>query len=167
LRDIIDQNSKEDATLFVNKLSNVYRYILEASDTNFVRFEKELKFSKSYMHIQKERFGDNLSVEWNIEDDSLNQMVAPLTLQLLLENAIKHNVISKSKPLHIYVVANEKELLVKNKIQAKSSKMFSTKLGLKNIQKRYALISNKSIKIENNGNTFMVTLPLWNGSEHN
>ncbi|GAA4272704.1 histidine kinase [Aquimarina gracilis] len=160
LRDIIDQNSKEDAKQFVDKLSDVYRFILESGNVNLISLRDELKFAKAYIHIQSERFGDNLKLNWNISDTSLNYMIAPMSLQLLLENAIKHNVVSKMKPLVIHVKTEDDRLVVENKIQSKSTKMPSTKVGLKNIEKRYALISGQPLQIKNDGNRFIVSLPL-------
>ena len=92
MRDIIDQNTKEEAKKFVDNISDVYRFILESGDANLIALRDEIKFSQSYMHIQSERFGGNLKVEWNISQDALNQLIVPMSLQLLLENAIKHNV---------------------------------------------------------------------------
>lgn len=160
LRDIIDQNPKEDAKLFLDKLSNVYRFILESGNENTITLKEELKFANSYIHIQSERFGDNLKVDWNIPTATLDLMVAPMSLQILLENAIKHNVISKSKPLSISVGIENNKLVVFNKIQAKSSKLPSTKVGLKNIEERYKLISSEKLIIENNDGVFKVSLPL-------
>jgi LytS/YehU family sensor histidine kinase len=160
LRDIIDQNTKEEAKDFVDKISDVYRFILESGNEDLISIRDELKFAKSYIHIQAERFGDNLKVIWEIEDDYLDRLIVPMSLQLLLENAIKHNVISKAKPLTVVVKIEEDRIIVENEIQVKSSKLPSTKLGLKNIERRYELISNKSIEINNIGNLFVVSLPL-------
>ncbi|WP_034228366.1 sensor histidine kinase [Aquimarina pacifica] len=160
LRDIIDQNSKEDAKEFVDKLSDVYRFILESGNANLTTLRKELKFAKAYIHIQSERFGDNLKVNWNITDNALETMIVPMSLQLLLENAIKHNVISKAKPLMIGVSVQENHLIVENRIQPKSTQLPSTKVGLQNIEKRYRLISNTSIEVRNDNQTFIVSIPL-------
>jgi len=160
LRDIIDEESKEDAKEFVDKLSDVYRFILESGNENLTSLQKELKFVKSYVHIQKERFGDNLQVNWNIPEDKLLWHIVPMSLQLLVENAIKHNVVSKAKPLVIDVKVENDQLVISNQIQAKSTLISSTKIGLKNIEKRYALISNNSVDIVNDGVEFKVSLPL-------
>ena len=160
LRDIIDEESKEDAKEFVDKLSDVYRFILESGNENLTSLQKELKFVKSYVHIQKERFGDNLHVHWNIPESRLLWQIVPMSLQLLIENAIKHNVVSKAKPLIVKVGVEEEMLIVSNKIQAKSTSISSTKIGLKNIEKRYALISNNSVDIHNDGVEFRVSIPL-------
>lgn len=160
LRDIIDEEAKEEAKEFVDNLSDVYRFILESGSTNLIPLKEELKFAKAYIHIQSERFGDNLKVNWNIPEDKLLLQIVPMSLQLLLENAIKHNVVSRAKPLLINVAIVDHTLVVSNKIQAKSTKVPSTKIGLKNIEKRYALISNETITIHNNGTDFTVSLPL-------
>ncbi len=160
LRDIIDQDSKEDAKDFVDNLSDVYRFILESGSANLISLQKELKFAKAYINIQLERFGDNLKVEWNIPEAKLAAMVVPMSLQLLIENAIKHNIVSRAKPLIINIEIDENYLVIRNKIQAKSTKIPSTKIGLKNIEKRYTLISSKLPIIKNDGSQFMVSLPL-------
>lgn len=165
LRDIIDQNPKEDAKEFVDKLSNVYRFILESGNAHLTPLSEELRFAQSYIHIQSERFGDNLTVNWEISDEALNKMVVPMSLQLLLENAIKHNVISRLKPLTIQVNAGNGLLSIENKLQPKSTTLPSTKLGLKNIAKRYDLLSEQSIVIDENGQRFLVQLPLLQPSD--
>ncbi|AXG69232.1 sensor histidine kinase YehU [Kordia sp. SMS9] len=167
LRDIIDQNSKDDAKQFVDKLSDVYRFILDAGDANVIPLRNELKFAKAYIHIQKERFADNLKLNWQLPETILDRLIVPMSLQLLLENAIKHNVISRSKPLTINVNVENDYLIVKNKIQLKSTKLPSTKLGLINIEKRHALISDKRPKIDNNGKQFTVAVPLLLSSDLN
>lgn len=160
LRDIIDQNSKEDAKEFVDKLSDMYRFLLELGNSNLIPLRDELRFAEAYIHIQQERFGDNLKLNWDIPDAAYQYMIVPMSLQLLLENAIKHNVISKAKPLVINISEKEDVLVVENAIQPKSTQLPSTKLGLKNIESRYALISQKSIDILNDGQQFRVKIPL-------
>jgi sensor histidine kinase YesM len=164
LRDIIDQSPKEDARQFVDKLSDIYRFLLESGSTNLISLKAELKFAKAYIHVQSERFGDNLKVNWNIGESAESKLIAPMSLQLLLENAIKHNIVSRSKPLEINVNTSDDFIVVTNKIQRKSTQLPSTKMGLKNIQKRYALISDRSVEIINDDHQFSVALPLLNNS---
>lgn len=164
LRDIIDQSPKEDAKQFVDKLSDIYRFLLESGNANLISLKAELKFAQAYIHVQSERFGENLRPNWNIPEAFLDHMIVPMSLQLLLENVIKHNVISRSKPLHINIGIEDDCLFVSNKIQKKSTQLPSTKMGLKNIEKRYALISKKSIIIANDGEQFSVSLPLLTAS---
>ncbi|EZH75680.1 histidine kinase [Aquimarina atlantica] len=167
LRDIIDQDAKEDAKGFVDNLSDVYRFILESGNTNLISLQKELKFAKAYIHIQSERFGDNLKVNWRILQSKQMAMIVPMSLQLLLENAIKHNIVSRAKPLIITIETKEDYLVVSNKIQSKSTQTPSTKIGLKNIEKRYQLISNRAPIIDNDGEHFTVALPLLKASNQN
>ena len=162
LRDIIDQNSREDAREFVDKLSDVYRFILDSGNANLILLSAELRFARAYIHIQSERFGENLTLNWNIPEKALNMMIVPMSLQLLLENAIKHNVVSKAKPLVIDVEVRDNDLVVHNKMQPKSTQIPSTGVGLKNIEKRYALIAHRSLDIKNDGDRFMVSVPLLN-----
>jgi sensor histidine kinase YesM len=160
LRDIIYNDPKDNAINFVDRLSEVYRYILESGNVNLISLSEEIQFSKSYIHIQSERFGNNLRIEWNIDSSIEDTMVIPMSLQLLLENAIKHNVVSSSKPLTISISAEDNHLVVKNNIQLKSTQLPSTKIGLANIQKRYALISERPLVISNDDREFIVKLPL-------
>lgn len=164
LRDIIDQSPKEDATQFVDKLSEIYRFLLESGSTNLISLKAELKFAKAYIHVQSERFGANLKLNWNITKTAEDKLIAPMSLQLLLENAIKHNVVSRAKPLVINVDTSDDSIVVTNKIQQKSTQLPSTKMGLKNIEKRYSLISDRSIDIVNDEDQFSVALPLLKDS---
>ena len=151
------------ATEFTQKLSDVYRYILQHKDKELVKLSTELEFIKSYIFLLKMRFSDNLDVTFNIDEQFHNNYVAPLTLQMLVENAIKHNVISKTHPLHIEIYTeNGQSLIVKNKLQKKKMVNGSTKTGLMNIQKRYEYLTNKSIDVITTNANFMVAIPLIN-----
>ena len=167
LRDIIEQNTREQAKEFVNRLAVVYRFILDSGKANLIALREEVKFAKAYIHIQQERFGKNLIVEWDIPYDALDKLVVPMSLQLLLENAVKHNVISRAKPLTIIVKIEEEQLTVENQIQPKSTKLPSTKLGLKNIEKRYELMSDRPMVIKTDQGLFSVSLPLLDYSHKN
>lgn len=165
LRDIIEQNPKVEAIEFVDKIADVYRFILESGNAHLIPLRDELKFARSYVHIQSERFGDNLNVNWGLSDAFLNRMIVPMSLQLLLENAIKHNTISKAKPLCIEIAIKKDYLTVTNRIQPKSTQLPSTKLGLKNITERYALISSRKLEVEKKDGKFSVALPLLNQTD--
>jgi len=160
LRDIIDQNSKEEAMDFVDQLSDVYRYILDTGNINLIPLKDEIQFARAYLHIQKERFGKNLKINWEIDQNYHSHLIAPMTLQLLLENAIKHNVVSKSYPLTIDILMDKNNLIVSNAIKAKSSVLSATKMGLANIVKRYDLLSMEKPTITNDGIIFKVGIPL-------
>ena len=160
LRDIIDHNSKEEAKLFVDQLSDVYRFILNKGKNNQIELKEEIAFAKAYVHIQSERFGENLKVEWNISKKVLHCGIIPTSIQLLIENAIKHNVVSKSQPLKIKVFEKGGDLVVENPLQPKSSKIPSTKLGLKNLKQRYALLTEQPLEIHAGQTIFRVSVPL-------
>jgi len=146
---------------FVQKLSKVYRYILEMSDEKLIPLQKELDFLNAYIFLLKERFEDNLQVMIDIPQNRLNDKIIPLSLQILFENAIKHNVISSSKPLVIKVIINEEgKLIVQNNLQKKKQIKDSTKFGLDNIKNRYRFFSNEAVDVIATSTSFIVSLPL-------
>ncbi len=159
-----DQNS---AVKFTEKLSEVYRYILSYKDKELVPLETELDFIESYLYLLKMRYPENLFVEYKIEEKDKKMFVAPLTLQMLVENAIKHNVISKSKPLTIEIYTDsQKNIVVKNQLQKKVIGYNSTRTGLDNIKKRYKYLSHKTIEIIDTNTSFIVSIPLIQLSDH-
>ena len=146
---------------FTEKLSKVYRYILQNKDKELVELENELAFTKSYIFLLKIRFGENLKVNYKIKDEFKHHLVAPLTLQMLVENAIKHNIISKAKPLTIDIyVENGNSIIVRNNLQIKNVVKQSTKVGLENIIKRYKYLSNQAVDVISTAGNFIVSLPL-------
>ena len=153
--------SPERAENFVQKLSRVYRYILEIKDEKLISLEDELNFLNSYVFLLKERFGENLIVSINIEEQYLNRYIIPLSLQLLFENAIKHNEISRAKPLTINVFINERgNLVVINNLQKKNLVRQTSKLGLQNIKSRYELLTDKLVEVIEDIKNFTVIVPL-------
>lgn len=155
--------SQENASLFIRELSDVYRYMLENRDQDVIPLTKELDFVGSYISLVQLRFGNNLEVVLDLQHMVQKYSIAPLTLQLLIENAIKHNVVSKKNPLHIDIFIEDERLIVKNNLQPKTTKEYSSEMGLKNITSRYGFLSEKSVDIVNNGESFSVKIPLlWN-----
>jgi LytS/YehU family sensor histidine kinase len=149
------------AVSFVQKLSNVYRYVLQNKDKELVTLAEEMKVAEAYLFLLKTRFGENLRVNTDIPEDQLGKFIAPLTLQMLLENAIKHNVVSTEKPLHIHLyVEKDDVLVVKNNLQRKSSVPDSTQTGLANITQRYRLLCRRAVEVIVTASNFMVVLPL-------
>jgi two-component system LytT family sensor kinase len=159
LTSLIGENPAQ-AERFTTKLSKVYRYVLEQRNKDLVPIEEELKFAKTYMELLGMRFED--AVKFNIPDSISNDAlkIVPLSLQLLLENAVKHNVVSSSKPLTIDIYEEGNYLIIENNINPKQAIGKSTKVGLQNIADRYGLITDKVVKIENNNKIFKVSLPL-------
>ena len=159
LTSLIGENPQQ-AERFTTKLSKVYRYVLEQRNKDLVPIEEELKFAKTYMELLGMRFEE--AVQFNIPDNISNNelKIVPLSLQLLLENAVKHNVVSTSKPLTINIYEEGSYLMITNNVNPKEAIGKSTKIGLQNIADRYGLITDKGVKIENNNKTFKVSLPL-------
>lgn len=154
----------EDADLavdLVRKLSKVYRYILEIRDRELITLKEELEFLNAYIFLQKARFGKNLKVNIEIDEGLLKMQIVPLSLQMLMENAIKHNVVSTEKPLVVSIkMENGNKLVIKNNLQLKQQVMDSTGTGLENISNRYKFIANKEVTQIVTTNSFIVTLPL-------
>ncbi len=149
------------ATLFVHKLSDVYRYVLEQGENELVPLKEDLKFLEDYIFLQKIRFGEKLEVE-NRLDMNLNRMVIPLSLQMLVENAIKHNEISEEKPLLIELSSTDKlQVIVKNKLQKKEVSEASLGMGLENLKKQIDFFSDESMEIQEEGGSFTVTIPTF------
>jgi len=164
----------EKATRFVKQLSDIYRYVLEHKDRELVPLDTEMKFVENYISLMKIRFGDNLIVDSEIDESSFFKII-PLSIQMLVENAIKHNIISREKPLTITIeISSNSQLLVKNNLQKKSSILQGDsgeweKHGLMNIKSRYEYLSNGIFEVngssdepfpnELDGN-FVVSVPL-------
>jgi len=156
---LIGENPKQ-AEKFTTKLSKVYRYVLQQKDKDLIPLEEELKFAKSYMELLNMRFEGG--IKFSIPETASNPdlKIVPLSLQLLLENAVKHNVITTDNPLNIKIYEENGFLSIENNINQKESIGKSTKVGLKNINQRYSLITNEEVEITNKNKIFKVRLPL-------
>ncbi|MDH5382399.1 MAG: histidine kinase [Cyclobacteriaceae bacterium] len=158
LSDLI-HSDQDMASKFVDEMSSVFRYVLDSNKKDLVSDVKELKFLNSYMYLQKKRFGEGLICE--VYSEPSDKLIPPLSLYMLVENAIKHNSISTSKPLTIRILKREDCLIVENNIQKKDiPQNESTKMGLKNLEERYRHFNTTQFKIEENTGKFIVTLPL-------
>jgi len=159
LTSLIEENPAM-AEQFTTKLSKTYRYVLEQKEKTLVPLQEELDFAKVYMELLKMRFEEALEFEIPEQISNPNFKIVPLALQLLLENAVKHNVISAQKPLMIKIVAEGGELLISNNYNEKKSIRRGTGIGLSNIVNRYALLTNRQVRIKQTASTFSVSLPL-------
>jgi hypothetical protein len=157
LTGVVEQNP-EKASEFIRKLSDIYRYVLEQKDKELISLKEELKFVDDYIYLSKMRYGHGLIVEKDIGSTGL--MIVPLGLQMLIENAIKHNIISDDKPLVIEIGSNEEYLYVKNTLQRKSSIENTSQVGLENLVKRYEYLSDKPVEIAETDTHFEVSMPL-------
>jgi len=152
-----------DANHFIEEFSKVYRYILNNQEKELVELRSELDFIQPYIFLLNKRFDEGLVVAIDIKDHYKNYYVIPVALQMLIENAIKHNIVSRNKPLHIDIHTNgNNTLVVKNNLQLRKQSEPSNRIGLQNICKRYELISGREVSISQTDNVFEVTLPLLN-----
>lgn len=162
LSSLISEDPKK-ASKFLDELSKVYRYLLRNNEEGLTSLTSELQFARSYFHLLKTRYGDGIDIRINVDAACMNAQIPPLTLQLLIENAVKHNVILKEQPLLIEIIAiNDGKLMVKNCLQPKVAKLPSTKIGLNNIMSKYKLLNQPEIDIMNTEKEFIVTVPLIN-----
>jgi two-component system, LytTR family, sensor kinase len=153
--------NNDEANRFIEEFSKVYRYILTNHDKELVNIKTELDFIKPYIFLLQKRFSDGLDVTVNVPQSYESFYIIPASLQMLIENAIKHNVVSKNKPLHIDVHINgNNTIVVSNNLQLRESVEGSTKIGLANIIKRYWLVSGRNVEVKEDKNDFTVTLPL-------
>lgn len=153
------------AAKFIDQLSQVYRYLLKNQDNKLVRLEEELDFLDAYIYLMKIRFQENLHIENGIKEEAKHRYIAPATLQLLIENAIKHNEVSKRSPLTISLNNVNGHLVVENNIQLKDQKEESSNVGLNNIKNRYSFISEGNPVVVQSDEKFVVKIPLINVEE--
>lgn len=145
---------------FIRNFARTYQYVLETNSKKLVRLEQELDFIRAYIFLLKVRFDESLKVHIDLPQSVYRSQMPPLTLQLLIENAVKHNVITEGSPLNITISLNDQQqLLVKNNKTTEPSEVLSFKVGLANIKKRYSYFSSIPVKIVNK-NFFSVTLPI-------
>jgi len=155
---------QDKAVKFIKQLSEVYRYVLDTREKEVVPLEDEIRFLRSYLFLQQIRFGDKLMVEFDIKDPG-HIKIAPLALQMLLENAIKHNIVSEEDPLLIKVYSDNHYIIVENNIQKKITLGEpSMGVGLENICKRYEFLSDTKVEVIQDQSMFQVKLPVLTGA---
>ena len=156
----IIQENQEQAVQYVSRLADFFRNFLLYQEKEVIYLEEELDILNEYIYLQQERYGENLKFDISVNPDDLDKKISPLTLQLLAENAIKHNVISMSKPLLVKIKSEDDYIVVENKIQPKQQESRSTRTGLDNISKRYEILGGKEVVISNTDGNFKVKVPL-------
>ncbi len=152
--------SDERAQYFVGQLANVYRYLLDSREQSTVSLNKEIEFTMSYWHIIKERYESAVELNIVLNTDNAMQRIPPLALQTLVENAIKHNIATESRPLKISIHECEDKIIIENNFQPKATQEDSTGVGLYNLAERYRLFFDKEIEIERTEKHFTVKLPI-------
>lgn len=151
---------QQKAVGYVNNMSDVFRYVLESSQKSHATVGSEVKFIEAYAQMLKGRYGDKIVFNVDVSQQHLSCLMPPMALQVLVENAVKHNIISQSKHLEIRICSENGTLVVSNKLQEKKSKEPSTGLGLDNLSRRCSYLSGKELVVKRTESHFTVTIPL-------
>ena len=150
----------DKAEEFINKFASVYRYVLNIQNKNLVTLKEELDFLNSYLYLQKIRFKEGLEITIDLNKEIEEHFVLPFSLQFMVENAIKHNIVSKDSPLKVNIFLKEDKICVINNIQLRDNEDETTGMGLKNLQQRYFLLANVMPEYEQKNEEFVVSIPL-------
>jgi len=159
LASLIQENPKQ-ANQFLARMSDVYRYVLQQRDKKLAKLAEELDMIKAYVHLLQERFGERISIDIQVPHTLLSKQMPVLTLQNLVENAVKHNVINSEYPLYISIKAADGHLKVTNNYQPKQQPEMGHRMGLKNIRERYQLLGAPAVLIKQGEKEFSVSVPL-------
>ena len=158
LSDLVYEDQKL-AVQFIHQFSDIYRYVLEKRDVELVPLSEEIEFLEKFIFLLKTRFEEKLDVEIDLLTQS-DELVVPLALQLLIENAVKHNEVSSQKPLIVSVVKQDQYISVSNTIQAKNIGETSKKIGLKNLEQQYQYFTDLPVKVIQTSDRFEVKIPI-------
>jgi len=145
---------------FILKLANFYRYTLESRKLDLIHVREEMEILNAYLFLQKARFDDGFSFNCSLNEQMLETLIPPFTLQLLVENCLKHNIVSLQRPLNIRIYSEGEKIVVENQIQLKNSEENSLGVGLKNIELKYSHLLDKKVEVLNDGQLFKIKLPL-------
>lgn len=156
---VIRTAEKSESLEFVEKLAQVFRYILDNGECNLVSIQEEIFFINDYSYLLRKRFGNNFSIENRIDSNIMDYKIPPLALQVLLENVTKHNILLSSSPINISIENTEDYILFKNKLRKKAN-VVSHGSGLSNLNKRYQMICRKQIQIFEKNSEFCVKIPI-------
>ena len=160
------ESGESEAVDFIIKLSNFYRYTLESRKMDLIRVKEEMEIVNAFLYLQKARFGDGFVFENQLELQVLNSLVPPFTLQLLIENCLKHNIVSEDRPLYIRLYNQDSELTLENPIQLKTGDHHSLGVGLENIKLRYKHLTEKQVIISDDTKIFKIKLPIIYENPH-
>lgn len=162
LDELIDSKPVE-AKIYVNKLAQLYRYLINSEGNDVVTLQEELDFAMNYIYLLSQRYGD--SYVFNIDDNTIDKdklLIPPASLQLVLENVVKHNIGRVDDPLVTYIILDQNEMKVTNKKRSKSNIVDSEGTGVKNLSTRYELLSDKAVEVRNDENEYTIILPFIN-----
>lgn len=158
LSTLVRNESKDTVLEFIQELSSTYRYTLASKQQDLVAIEEELTFVRSYLFLLKKRFGEKLSVHIDIPKELGKRQLPPISLQVLVENAVKHNIMTRDRPLEIRFFVEQHYLVVENNLQEQQQSS-GMGLGLENLSNRFRLLTQQEIIIEKDANRFIVKLP--------
>ncbi len=156
---LVNAGEKARASEFIRKLASIYRYMLSVEGQELVTLEEERDFLRQYVDLLMERFPQGLLVDMDLDDSVLQRNIVPLSLQLLVENATKHNVVNQAHPLRIHITVEDEWLVVRNNLQPRLSAS-STGIGLTNLNQQYQALAGKTIEIHKTEDEYVVRLPL-------
>ena len=156
---LVCEEKTEQASVYIHKLASVYRYMLKSEEEDFVQLEEELTFVGMYIDLLKVRFPEGFDVIIDVREEDKARFVLPCSIQLLIENATKHNTVDAESPLIIKVTSDSSQVSVSNNLLPKVTKIQSTGLGQKYIRQQYLDLSGKEIRIEKTDSEYKVTLP--------
>ncbi len=160
LSSLIEEDARQ-AEQFVEEIASVYRYLLRANEMQMATLGSELAFVHSYFHLLRTRYGTNIHLDQVVDSRYNNHLIPPLTLQLLLENAVKHNVVLPGQPLYIHIETNTDGLLmIRNNLQRKNTRVASNQVGLATIATQYRLLGGGTMQVDEDDRFFTVTVPL-------
>ena len=157
---LVQEHETERASAFIRKLAGIYRYMLNNDQKPLVKISDELEFANMYIDLLAERFPEGMKFEIDVERAFADKLVVPCALQLLVENATKHNIVSVDSPLCVRIAVEGDYLVVRNNLQVRTHGQPSTRLGLKNIRRQYLDITRRDIVVQKTDNEFIVKLPI-------
>ena len=157
---VLIRQKSDRALPFVDQLSRLLRSSLQRSEEDFITIQKELEYLESYIYLQKERFGEKFDVDIRIPEDWKMELIPSFSLQLLAENAIKHNVVSKKQPLFLEIYPDRDQLIIRNQIHKRRDAADGTGTGLSNLSIRFKLLKKRNIQITKDEQYFTVQLPI-------
>ncbi len=157
---LVQEHETERASAFIRKLAGIYRYMLNNDQKSLVKISEELEFANMYIDLLSERFPEGMKFEIAVERTYADKCVVPCALQLLIENATKHNIVSADSPLCVKIAVEGDYLVVRNNLQIRTHGQPSTHLGLENIRRQYLDITHRDIVVQKTENEFIVKLPI-------
>ena len=156
----------EKAEEFVEEMSRVYRYLLRSNEEQLTSLQREVEFIESYNLLLKTRFGTGFQLVIKVEESKKEYLLPPMTLQLLIENAVKHNIVDPDKPLIVQLFTKNEKLVISNNLQKKNKPVASNKIGLNNIIAKYKLLNHPYVEVHETPDAFTVVLPLIKHYNH-